>query len=263
MSEASGSSFYWAMRMMAAEQRQAMFAIYAYCREVDDIADDQGLTAAERMRRLEEWRAELGRLYAGAPTKPLAQALTGPVARYGLDKADFLAVIAGVEMDVCGRMRRPPLAVLDAYCDRVASAVGRLAVRVFGETGPAGLRVADALGRALQLTNILRDVEEDAGRDRLYLPDELLTAHGIGGDDPQRVLAHPALRQVKRDLALMAKGYFGGAWTAMGECSGRTMRPAAVMAAVYAALLNRLEAGRAPHLPFGVKLWYALRYGLL
>jgi phytoene synthase len=265
----SGTSFYWGMRMLETSRRRAMYAIYAFCREVDDIADDEGLEAAERTRRLESWRGEVGRIYEGGATHPIAQALAVPAAAYGLARADLLAVIDGVAMDIGTEAIRPSMAVLDLYCDRVACAVGRLSVRVFGPWTPECDRVAAALGRALQLTNILRDVEEDAGMGRLYLPDELLSSYGIEGDDPARVLEHPALVLVQRDVAVLARRHFAEADAAMAACPRRTMRPAALMRATYGAILDRLEAGAwrrgAPRvgLPATLKLWYAVRHGLL
>src|SRR5262249_3008692 len=148
---------------------------------------------------LEEWRAEIDRLYGGKPLKPVARALMEPVRSYGLRKQDFLAVIDGMEMDAEQAIVAPDIATLDLYCDRVASAVGHLSVRAFGAGEPEADTVAHHLGRALQLTNILRDLAEDADRGRLYLPRELLEQQGISYADPKAVLTHPKLRKVCRD----------------------------------------------------------------
>ena len=188
---------------------------------------------------------------------------------YKLGREDFVAVIDGMEMDAERDIRAPSLAELDLYCDRVAGAVGRLSVRIFGSDIPAADRVAGALGRALQLTNILRDLAEDAERGRLYLPAEFLRAHDISGDDPEAVLRHPALPLVCEDVAGVAERRFDEALRAMAECPRAAMRPAAAMGAVYYALLRRLRAGgwkdlAAPvKVPTSVKLWLALRHGLL
>jgi phytoene synthase len=263
----SGSSFTLGMRLLEPRRRMAMFAVYAFCREVDDIADGPG-SPAERQRQLAAWRGEIASLYGGRPAFPLAQALIGPVAEFDLQQADLLAVIDGVAMDAREEMVRPDLATLDLYCDRVACAVGRLSVRIFGGFTAQSLVVADSLGRALQLTNILRDVAEDAQIGRLYMPDELLDAHGIDGRDPRAVLAHPALPLVCRDLGAMARRHFAAAWAAMDGCSHRAMRPAALMGAVYQILLDRLEAAnwlptqQTVRVPRVLKIWCALRYGL-
>lgn len=265
----SGSSFYWGMRVLEAPRRRAMYAVYAFCREIDDIADEEGMLPLERLRRLDAWRDEVGRIFSGGAEHPVARALTGPAAEYRLRPDDLLAVIDGCAMDAEAAVTRPSLAVLDLYCDRVACAVGRLSVRVFGPWTPRCDDVAAALGRALQLTNILRDVEEDAGIGRLYLPDELLSAYGIEGDDPAAVLAHPALPLVQRDLAVLARRAFAEADLAMAGCPRPTMRPAALMRSTYRAILDRLEAGGwrrgggRVRLPVGLKLWYAVRHGLL
>lgn len=265
---ASGSSFYGAMRTLPKEQRDAMFAIYAFCREIDDIADDP-LPPAEKTAALAEWRSEIERVYAGDPQKPTGRALVQPIARYALRKADFIALIDGMEMDAAEAFHGPSMDTLTLYCERVAGAVGMLSVRVFGEPGESGTRLAWALGQALQLTNILRDVKEDSERDRLYLPDELLTRHGITTRETTAVLAHPALPTVCEDLAVLARQRFDEAIAAMAQCDRRKIRPAVVMMHVYRAILDKLiqRGWRRLDEPVAVskaaKLWIALRYGLL
>jgi presqualene diphosphate synthase len=192
---AAGTSFYWAMRLLPAARRDAMFAVYAFCREVDDIADSADAPATKRAG-LAAWRREIDAIYHGKAQWPLGRVLAEAVAAYRLRREDFLAVIDGMEMDAAADIRAPKLAELDRYCDCVAGAVGRLSVRIFGTDSPAADTVAGALGRALQLTNILRDLVEDAERGRLYLPREILLAHGIAGADPQAVLRHRRLPAV-------------------------------------------------------------------
>ena len=265
--EAAGTSFYWAMRMLPQERRDGMYAVYAFCREVDDIADDW--PAEQRPAGLAAWHEEIEAIYAGRPRQLIARALQTPVERFRLRKSDFHDLIDGMEMDAAGDIRAPDLATLDLYCARVASAVGHLSVHVFGDPGEAAHRVADALGRALQLTNILRDLDEDAQRGRLYLPREILGRHGIRGDDPAAVLRHPALPAACRDLAAIALAHFETAGAAMRECSRRAMRPAAVMGAFYRAMLEALlqDGWREPavrvSLTKGRKLWLVLRHGLI
>jgi phytoene synthase len=264
----AGTSFFWAMRLLPRARREAMFAIYAFCREVDDIADDGG-TQVERLAGLERWREEIAALYEGRASLPIAVALEEPLREFGFREADFLAVIDGMEMDARADIRAPSLAELDLYCDRVASATGRLSVCAFGVPDARGVRLAERLGRALQLTNILRDVAEDAGRGRLYLPRELLDRHGIAVDDPAAVLGHPALPAVCRDLAAIARDHFDGAAAALAECPRDKVRPAATMHALYGRLLDRLVAAdwadpnEVVSVPTPTKLWLALRHGLL
>ena len=264
---AAGSSFYGAMRTLPKDRRDAMFAIYAFCREIDDIADDP-LPPGERAAALADWRREIDRLYEGHPQKPTARALLLPVARYALRKEDFVALIDGMEMDANEIFHGPSMATLTLYCERVAGAVGMLSIRVFGESGEAGQRLAWALGQALQLTNILRDLKEDAERGRLYLPDELLAKHGIATRDPAAVLAHPALPGVCDELAALARRRFEEAIAAMRGCDRRKIRPAVVMMHVYRRVLELLirrgwrRLDEPAKLSKAAKLWIALRYGL-
>src|SRR6201998_4388699 len=184
---ASGSSFYAAMRILPHEQRAAMFQIYSFCRQVDDIADSAG-PRPERLAALQQWREDIDAWYQGHPPERL-QDYVASVQRFGLLREDFLAIVDGMEMDVPQDIRAPDMATLDLYCDRVASAVGRLSVRVFALPEEDGIWLAHHLVRALQLTNILRDIDEDAGLGRLYLPREALNEAGIAETDPLEVAA--------------------------------------------------------------------------
>ncbi len=268
--QAAGSSFYWAMRFLPQAKREALFAIYAFCREVDDIADG-GATRSEKIVALDHWRRKIEALYQGHASDPISRALAAAIAAYGLRKKDFIAMIQGMEMDARGPIVAPSLEELDLYCDCVAAAVGRLCVPVFGETGAAGERVANRLGRALQLTNILRDVEEDAGIGRLYLPAELLTRENVPAD-PAQALESPGLAAVMETVGGMAQGCYLDAEAALAECSKGAMRPAVIMMMVYRKHLDRLAANHWRPLPprTGLararanieKLWIAIHYGL-
>jgi presqualene diphosphate synthase len=266
--EAAGTSFYWAMRLLPQDRRNGMYAVYAFCREVDDIADDDR-PVEHKLAALSVWREEIDALYGGRPHLLVARALCEPALRYGLRRHDFLAIIDGMEMDAREDIRAPGLAMLDLYCARVASAVGHLSVHVFGDASHSAHLVAESLGRALQLTNILRDLDEDAARRRLYLPREILDRHGIAGSDPAAILRHPALPAVCREVAALAEGHFREAERAMTRCSRRAMRPAAVMAAIYRATLSALlrsgwrEPATRVSLSKTRKLWLVLRHGLL
>jgi len=264
----SRTSFQAGMRILPAERREAMYAIYAFCREVDDIADEPA-PDAEKAEALAAWREAIAALYAGRPDRPITVALARPVAEYGLERADFLAVIEGMEMDAYEAMRGPAMAALDRYCDLVASAVGRLSVKAFGSTGPQSAEVARHLGRALQLTNILRDLAEDAERGRLYLPAELLDAEGIAARDPAAVLDHPRLANVCDALAEVARGHYREAAAALAQCARRPMRPAIVMMHAYRRVLDALQrrGWRRYAEPVSIgkpaKLWIVLRHGLI
>ncbi len=264
----SGTSFYWAMRLQPEAKRRAMFAVYAFCREVDDIADDEG-GANGKQAQLAEWQHELDELYAGRPRHRLARALIEPIDRFALRKTDFEAILRGMEMDAVEPLRIPDQSTLDIYCDRVACAVGRLSVRVFGAPDGLGDRLADALGNALQRTNILRDLEEDARRDRLYLPAEVLAKAGIADlSDAAAVLRHPGIADVCAWLARDAHQRFAAAGEMLAAGDRRALRPAAVMMQVYQRTLERLMARgwRRLEAPVSLsrpeKLWIAVRYGL-
>jgi squalene synthase HpnD len=237
---ASGSSFYAAMRILPRAQREAMFQIYSFCRQVDDIADSDG-PREQRLAALQQWRDDIDALYRDRPPARLCD-YAASVQKFGLKREDFLAIIDGMEMDVPADIRAPDLATLDLYCDRVASAVGRLSVRVFGLPQEDGILLAHHLGRALQLTNILRDIDEDAGIGRLYLPLEGLLHAGITSNDPQKVIADPALPKVCVPLVTRARAHFEKADEVMDRNSRRTVRAPRIMSKYYRAILELLVA---------------------
>jgi squalene synthase HpnD len=236
----SGTSFYHGMKILPPARRDAMYAIYAFCRVVDDIADEEGRDFATKQAELNEWRGRIAALYRGEVDGPITRALQSVVADYGVRAQDFLAIIDGMEMDAGEPIIAPSLAELDLYCDRVASAVGRLSVRVFGDASEKAEEVAYNLGRALQLTNILRDVAEDAANGRLYLPRELLQAENVP-ETPENALASPDLPRVCRQVADMADENFNRANAAMALCDAAAMRPARLMEASYRPLLSILR----------------------
>ena len=264
---ASGSSFYAAMRILPREQREAMFQIYSFCRQVDDIADSHG-PREERLAALQKWRDDIDALYRGQPPARLSDYVAS-VKRFDLQRADFLAIVDGMEMDVPQDIRAPDLATLDLYCDRVASAVGRLSVRVFGLPQEDGILLAHHLGRALQLTNILRDIDEDAALGRLYLPREALLHAGITSDDPVVVAADRALPKVCAGIVARARTHFEKADEVMARNSRRVVRAPRIMERYYSAILELLvrrgfAAPRAPvRLNKLAKLAIVFRYAFI
>ena len=264
---ASGSSFYAAMRILPRAQREAMFQIYSFCRQVDDIADSDG-PRPERLAAIQQWRDDIDALYQGHPPARL-QDYVGSVRRFNLKREDFLAIVDGMEMDIPQDIRAPDMATLDLYCDRVASAVGRLSVRVFGLGENDGILLAHHLGRALQLTNILRDIDEDAGIGRLYLPLEGLLHAGITSNDPLKVTADPALPKVCAPLVDRARAHFEKADEVMKRNSRRVVRAPRIMSKYYRAILELLVARgfAAPRAPVRVnkmaKIAILLRYSII
>src|SRR4051812_44141552 len=247
-SRASGSSFYTAMRILPRAQREAMFEIYSFCRLVDDVADSTA-PHAQRRQQLAQWRADIEAGVAGEPRGEL-RALARTAQEISLRKKGFLRVIDGMDMDAAEDIRAPQWTTLDLYCDRVASAVGRLSVRIFGMEEQAGIALSHHLGRALQLTNILRDLDEDAEIGRLYLPREELSAAGIVSADPAAVLAHPELAGACAPLIGRAQNHFREAAAIMAKCPRRAVRAPRIMAAVYEIILAGIVSrGFAPPRP--------------
>ena len=264
---AAGSSFYTAMRILPREQRDAMFEIYSFCRRVDDIADSDG-PRNERLAELNAWRAEVNALYEGR-IGPRVAGLAHPVREFDLAHEDFLTLIDGMEMDTVDDIRAPSFEMLDLYCDRVASAVGRLSVRVFGIEREAGKMLAHHLGRALQLTNILRDLDEDAGVGRLYLPREAVEHAGIDTIDPVTALRSPALAKACAEVVERARTHFREADKIMARSPRKAVRAPRVMGEVYRSILDRLVARgfaaprAAVRIPRARLAWIVLRFALI
>jgi len=264
---ASGSSFYAAMRIMPPRQREAMFEIYSFCRAVDDVADDGGSRDA-RLKALSQWRADINALYDGGEVAPRLSGLVEPIKSFDLQRNDFLAVIDGMEMDAAGDIRAPDLETLDLYCDRVASAVGRLSVKVFGLEKADGIALAHDLGRALQLTNILRDLDEDAAMGRLYLAREWLEAAEITSTDPITVLDDANIERACTPVMARIERHFEKADAIMNRYPRRVVRTPRLMAEGYKLILQQLQVrGWSPprtriRISRPVLLWLLLRHAV-
>jgi phytoene synthase len=245
-----------------------MFQVYAFCRAVDDIADEGG-PRENRLLELENWRSDLESFYEGSGIPPRIAGLVAPINRFHLAQEDFGAVIDGMVMDTKQDMRAPHWATLDLYCDCVASAVGRLSVCIFGVPELRRRPLAHHLGRALQLTNILRDVDEDAGLGRLYLPREALLDAGIPEVEPARVLRHPNIDVACAPVVQRVRGHFAEAARIMEGCPRASTRSPRIMAEVYGGILDELVARGFSHPRRRVSvaksrvLWAILRHGLL
>lgn len=236
------------MRILPPAQRDGMYEIYAFCRQVDDIADSAG-PDDYRLQALEQWRRDIDALYdapRGAAAPAHLAGLARAIAHFSLEKDDFMAVIDGMEMDVVTTIVAPDATTLDLYCDRVASAVGRLSVKVFGMPAEEGRQLSHHLGRALQLTNILRDIDEDAAIGRVYMPREMLLAAGVDPLTPEAVQAS-VLDVACAPLVDQARRHFDASRTIIARSPRRTVSAPAVMADKYGALLEMLVArGFAP-----------------
>ena len=254
VTRASGSSFFLPMMVLPRPRLEAMLALYAFCRETDDVADeieDDALSGA----LIKAWGEEVEALFDGRPRHPVSHALVSPIRRYKLSKGHFLDILEGFEMDRSGAMLRPTLAELERYCYCVACCVGLLSVEIFGYRSAKIPEFALHLGHAFQLTNILRDVAEDAERGRIYLPSELLAAHGLEGVTPEELVRAPGVERVCAALGAMARRRFAEAARAMPASERRRMRPALLMRGVYEPYLDRIEAGgfrvAGPRVKFG------------
>ena len=237
----SRSSFATAMQILPRERREAIYAVYAFCRTVDDIADGPGTSQVKRAA-LDEWRHEVDLLYQGAPKSLIGRALVDPIERYALPREEFIYMIEGMEMDADGPVVAPTYETLLAYTRRVAGSVGMLSMRIFGAwRGDVSETFALSLADALQLTNILRDVEEDAEIGRLYLPGDLLVECGIETTDPSVVAGHQRLPDVCRTLGDLAWSKFAEARAAIPAHSRLRLIPALMMMGVYERYLLELD----------------------
>jgi phytoene synthase len=237
---ASGS-FFWLLRLLPAPRREAMHALYAFRREVGGVANSEA-SRALKLAVLADWRDQIALLYAGRPQRVVTRALRDGIDRFDLRCNDFLAIIDGIKMDASVDIRAPSQEQLDLYCEQTAVAVSRIALRIFGAAPPDGERLAAALGRGMLLTGILRDLAQDAARDRLYLPRELLHAHRIFATMPSYVLAQPALPKVCNALAERAAAHFADAQRAIAARPRWAMLAVTAMLASYRTLLEGLLA---------------------
>jgi phytoene synthase len=238
---ASGSSFYYSFLFLPKPKRQAITALYAFCREVDDVADECTDAGIARTK-LAWWRAEIANLYADKPQHPVTQALTDAVRDYNLVEEHFVEIIDGMEMDL-DQNRYRDFKELHLYCYRVASVVGLLSASIFGYSDRKTLKYAHDLGLAFQLTNIVRDVGEDARRGRIYLPLDEMAQHGVSEGDILRGEESDNVRRLLESQIERAEGYYRRAFEELPEADRRDQRTGLIMAAIYRALLDEIRIG--------------------
>lgn len=236
---ASGSSFYYSFLFLPPEQRSAITALYAFCREVDDIVDEcQDPSFA--MTKLAWWRREVGTIFGGTPSHPVAQALQAVIGQIDLPQEQLLEIIEGMEMDL-RQTRYLDFKGLQLYCYRVASVVGLLSAEIFGYEDRRTLKYAHDLGIALQLTNIIRDVGEDARRGRIYLPIEELQRFDVPAADILQSRYSENFRRLMEFQVERAEHYYDQALAALPQVDRRTQRPGLMMAAIYRTLLDEIR----------------------
>jgi phytoene synthase len=238
----SGSSFYYSFLFLPPERRRAITALYAFCREVDDTVDECTDVAVARIK-LMWWRKEIAAMLAGAPTHPVTKALQPHMATYSLDSKHLLAIVDGMEMDL-DQTRYLDFAGLKRYCWHVASAVGILSAGIFGATRPETLQYAEKLGLAFQLTNIIRDVGEDARKGRIYLPVDELQQFNVTAADILNARHSENFEKLMRFQAARAQATYDEAFAMLPAADRRSQRPGLMMAAIYRALLNEIERDR-------------------
>jgi phytoene synthase len=259
----SGSSFYYSFMFLPPEQRRAITALYAFCREVDDTVDEVADHTVARAR-LDWWRAELRAMFAGSPQHPVTSALAPHLARFGIDAPRLNEIVDGMQMDL-EQNRYLDFEGLRLYCHRVAGVVGTLSAGIFSEGRQDCTAYAELLGLALQLTNIIRDVGDDARRGRIYLPNEDLQRHGVSVHQILKGEAPEGFEALMRFQAERARGFYREAFGALPAHEKRAQRPGLVMAAIYATLLDEIEADGFRVLTHRValtpvrKLWIACR----
>jgi len=258
---ASGSSFYYSFLFLPPEKRRAITAFYAFCREVDDVADEASDAGVARAK-LAWWRTEVADLMAGHPTHPVTRALAPFVAPMGIDAGRLNEIIDGMEMDLAYH-RYADFASLRLYCHRVAGVVGQLSAGIFGYRHAQTLEYAELLGIAFQLTNIIRDVGEDARRGRVYLPADELARHGLTPEDILACKGGEAFRAVMEEQAARAEATYAAAFAKLHPEDRRDQRAGLIMAAIYRTLLAEIRRDGFPVLQARVsltpirKLWIA------
>jgi len=239
---ASGSSFYYSFLFLPPDKRRAITALYAFCREVDDVADEVSDAQIARTK-LAWWRTEVANLFAGHPQHPVTRALQPFIAAVGLDAPRLNEIIDGMEMDLTHH-RYPDFAALRLYAHRVAGVVGQLSASIFGYTHPSTLQYAESLGIAFQLTNIIRDVGEDARRDRIYLPADEMARFGVTADDVLARRASGGFRDLMAFQADRAEGFYNDAFANLAPEDRRNQRAGLIMAGIYRTLLGEIRADR-------------------
>jgi phytoene synthase len=239
----SGSSFYYSFLYLPSEKRRAITALYAFCREVDDIVDECTEESVARMK-LAWWRQEIISVYSAEqgkkPSHPVAKSLVAVIKTINLSASQLIEIIDGMEMDLdCNRYA--DFSTLKLYCHHVAGVVGQLSAEIFGYQDPKTLEYAHNLGLAFQLTNIIRDVGEDARRDRIYLPEDELAQFGVSSEDILHSRESDNFRQLMEFQIERAENYYTQAFAALPAEDRKNQRPGFIMAAIYRALLEEIK----------------------
>ncbi len=235
----SGSSFYWGMKLLEKNQKRAMFSIYSFCRIVDDIADSN-LKKKEKLKELQKWIKKIDLIYKSKPVDSLSRELYFTVKKFKLEKKDFISIIQGMKMDINEIIVYPSMKKLESYCDKVAGAVGCLAVCIFGLEGENKRKYAFTLGRAFQFTNILRDLKEDSLRNRSYIPMELIKKYNLQKTKPEEILINSKVVSLCDNMRLMTKNYYNAADKLSLKFEKKNLKGPRIMKAMYFAIFKKI-----------------------
>lgn len=240
----SKTSFYWAMRLLPQKKREAMYAVYAFCRQIDDIADEPA-PLEQKKQALFQWRNDINKIYDNkTPDQEIAKALVPHIKEFNLPKEEFISLIDGMEMDIPDGMVAPQLSELELYCRRVAGTVGILSVYIFGDSSKNATNFAIVLGEAVQITNILRDMDEDANLGRLYMPKEFIEKANISIDNNKSLIYFINNKNIgvaRYELAKIAQLRYTEANTMLQKLNKKNMKPAIIIKEIYYDLFKRLE----------------------
>lgn len=239
----SGTSFFWSMRFLPKAKRNAMYTLYAFCRHIDDIIDGDNTVMSEKLELIQAWREEMDNIYdKKVPTTDIGRKIYKNCMRFKLPKAEFLRLINAISMDIPNPVQAPDMRKFQEYCRGVAGVPGNLSLRIFGCTDEDIIeKLSTSLGNALQITNILRDVKEDAQVGRLYIPRECLVQAGISSTSPTDVVVNKNLSVAREKLAKIAEAEFQRADALIARLDKKTARPVRAIEAIYRRYFDMMQ----------------------
>lgn len=238
---ASGTSFYWGMKLLSRDRKRAMFAIYAFCRTVDDIADNDQKKKI-KLSQLKDWKYKINKLYKNLPSDSITRELLRSKNKFGLKKEDFLSIVEGMQMDIVEEIIYPSKKKIELYCNRVAGAVGCLSMNIFGIKSDLGRSYAKILGKAFQFTNILRDLKEDSLRNRCYIPLDIIKKFKKEKKSPKELIQSSDFELVNKEMIKITQKYYNDAEKISTRFEQKDLRAAILMKEFYYNIFKKLTA---------------------
>ncbi len=238
---ASGTSFYWGMKLLSRDRKRAMFAIYAFCRTVDDIADNDQKKKI-KLSQLKDWKYKINKLYNNLPSDSITRELLKSKNKFGLKKEDFLSIVEGMQMDIVEEIIYPSKKKIELYCNRVAGAVGCLSMNIFGIESDLGRSYAKILGKAFQFTNILRDLKEDSLRNRCYIPLDIIKKFKKEKKSPKELIQSSDIELVNKEMIKITQKYYNDAEKISTRFEQKDLRAAILMKEFYYNIFKKLTA---------------------